>query len=182
VSQLKLKTTVAIGSITVFLVAAWGDSATPKPGIVETTTAGIAVTKDSNTKISDTEPSGANVIAVSLSGSPGSYFVSVTVDSPDIRCESFADWWEVVSDDGELLTRRVLLHKHVEEQPFTRSGGPLNVQPSDILIIHAHMRRTGYGGEVMRGTVAGGFASAAIPLGFAANLETVSPLPTSCAL
>ena len=105
-NQLKLKTTVAIGSISVFLVAACGDSATPKPGIVAATTVGIATTRDSNTNISDTEPSGANVIAVSLSGNPGSYVVSVTVHSPDIRCESFADWWEVVSDDGELLTRR----------------------------------------------------------------------------
>ena len=105
----------------------------------------------------------------------------MTVDSPNIGCESFADWWELVADDGELLTSRVLLHSHVEEQQFTRSGGPLNAQPSDILIIRAHMRRIGYGGEVMRGTVAGEFASAAIPLGFAANLETVSPLPTSCA-
>ncbi len=105
-NQLKLKTTVAIGSISVFLVAACGDSATPKPAIVEATTAGIAATKDSNTKISGTEPSGANVIAVSLSGNPGSYVISVTVHSPDIRCESFEDWWEVASDGGELLTRR----------------------------------------------------------------------------
>ena len=105
-SQHKLKTTVAIGSKTVFLIAACGDSATPKPGIVAATTVGIATTKDSNTNISDTEPSGANVITVSLSGNPGSYVISVTVHSPDIRCESFADWWEVVSDDGELLTRR----------------------------------------------------------------------------
>ena len=179
-SQLKLKTTVAIGSITVFLVAACGDSATPKPGIVEATTAGIAATKDSNTKISDTEPSGANVIAVSLSGNPGSYFVSVMVDNPDIRCESFADWWEVVSDDGELLTRRVCRTTTGRSNRLPLRW-PINVQPSDILIIRAHMRRTGYGGEVMRGTVAGGFASAAIPLGFATNLETVSPLPTSCA-
>lgn len=92
-SQLKLKTTVAIGSETVFLISACCDSATPKPGIVEATTAGIAATKDSNTKISDTEPSRANVIAVSLSGNPRSYFVSVTVDSPGIGCESFSDWW-----------------------------------------------------------------------------------------
>ena len=105
-SQLKLKTTVAIGSETVFLISPCCDSATPKPGIVAATTVGIATTKDSNTNISDTEPSGANVITVSLSGNPGSYVVSVTVHSPDIRCESFADWWEVVSDDGELLTRR----------------------------------------------------------------------------
>ena len=142
-SQLKLKTAVVIVSITVFLIAACGDSATPPPGIVEATSPAIAATKDTDTKSTDIDSNGANVVAVSLSGNPGSYSVSVTVDSPDIRCESFADWWDVVSEDGELLIRRVLLHSHVDEQPFTRSGGPYNVQPTDILIIRAHMSGAG---------------------------------------
>jgi hypothetical protein len=181
VSQLKLKTAVVIVSITVFLIAACGDSATPPPGIVEATSPAIAATKDTDTKSTDIDSNGANVVAVSLSGNPGSYSVSVTVDSPDIGCESFADWWDVVSEDGELLTPRVLLHSHVDEQPFTRSGGPYNVQPTDILIIRAHMSGAGYGGQVMQGTAAGGFAKADVPLGFAASLETLSPLPSSCA-
>ncbi len=81
----------------------------------------------------------ADVINVSITGVPGEYSVSVTVSSDDRGCGSYVDWWEVVSEEGELLTRRVLLHSHVDEQPFTRSGGPLNVQSDDLLIIRAHM-------------------------------------------
>ncbi|MBC8280381.1 MAG: hypothetical protein H8E48_06310 [Chloroflexi bacterium] len=146
---------------------------------VNATSAGIAESSASNGSRPDSD--GANVVAVSVSGNSGNYSLSVTVESPDIGCHSYADWWEVVSDDGELLTRRVLLHSHVGEQPFTRSGGPLNVQPDDTLIVRAHMSETGYGGSVMRGTVAGGFSIVDISPDFASNLENQSPLPSSCA-
>ena len=120
------------------------------------------------------------MIAVSVSGSPGDYSLSVTVTSPDIGCGSYADWWEAVSEEGELLTRRVLLHSHVDEQPFTRSAGGLNVQPNDTVIIRAHMTDVGYGGSVMRGSVADGFSPAELPPDFASSLERQDPLPTGC--
>ncbi len=123
----------------------------------------------------------ADVIKVSVSGGPGAYSLSVTVQSPDTGCGSYADWWEVVSEDEELLYRRVLLHSHVAEQPFTRSGGPVNIQPSDTVIIRAHMNRAGYGGEAFGGTVADGFSPAGVFPDFAAGLESQKPLPTDCA-
>jgi len=122
----------------------------------------------------------ADVIRVSSSGVPGDYSLSVTVSSPDIGCEFYADWWEAVSEDGELLTRRVLLHSHVEEQPFTRYVGGLKVQPGDTVIVRAHMNVGGYGGSIMRGTVADGFSAAEISPDFAADLETQRPLPANC--
>ena len=121
------------------------------------------------------------MIDVSVNGSPGNYSLSVTISSPDIGCESYADRWEAISEEGELLTRLVLLHAHVEEQPFTRSVGGLNVQPGDTVIIRAHMSVGGYSGSVMRGTVADGFATAEVPAGFAAGLENRAPLPGNCA-
>lgn len=123
----------------------------------------------------------ADVIDVTVTGSPGDYSLSVTVSSPDTGCRSYADWWEVVSEAGELLVRRVLLHSHVEEQPFTRSGGPLTVQPDVTVIIRAHMSGGGYGGAVMRGSVAQGFSTADVSPGFAADLENQEPLPSHCA-
>ena len=123
----------------------------------------------------------ADVIRVSVSGNPGSYSVSVTVRSPDTGCDQYADWWEVVSPEGQLIYRRVLLHSHVGEQPFTRSGGPVGVQPDEKVIIRGHMNTRGYGGIALRGNVADGFSIAEIPSGFAADVEVEEPLPTACA-
>jgi hypothetical protein len=123
----------------------------------------------------------ADVVAVAISGVPGNYSLSVTISSPDTGCRSYADWWEVVSTEGGLLTRRVLLHSHVDEQPFTRSGDPFEVRADAVLTVRAHMSEGGYGGTAMQGTVAEGFSSAVIPAGFASGLETQDPLPTNCA-
>ena len=87
----------------------------------------------------------------------------------------------VVSLEGQLIYRRVLLHSHAEEQPFTRPGGPVNVQPGQTVIVRAHMNGTGYGGAGLRGSAAGGFAAVKLPKDFGADLETRGPLPTGCA-
>lgn len=44
-----------------------------------------------------------------------------------------------MSTDGKLLYRRVLLHSHVDEQPFTRSGGPVPIQTDSVVWVRAHM-------------------------------------------
>jgi hypothetical protein len=67
----------------------------------------------------------ADVVDVSVSGDVGSYIFAVTIASPDSGCAQYADWWEVLGADGSLLYRRVLLHSHVTEQPFVRTGGPV---------------------------------------------------------
>ena len=71
------------------------------------------------TAVAAAETVHADVTAVSVAGEAGAYTFEVTVRSPDTGCEGYADWWEVVSPDGELLYRRVLLHSHVDEQPFS---------------------------------------------------------------
>lgn len=123
----------------------------------------------------------ADVTAVRVTGDAGAYQFVVEISSPDTGCEQFADWWEVVTEDGELLHRRILLHSHVTEQPFTRSGGPVDADGETVLIVRAHMSNGGYGGQAYRGTVNGGFEPVALPAGFAAELETSPPLPEGCA-
>jgi hypothetical protein len=123
----------------------------------------------------------ANVVSVSATGEPGAYEFTVGVLSHDSGCDAYADWWEVVGEDGTLIFRRILEHSHPREQPFRRSGAPVAVQPDTVVWVRAHMAPGGYDGDVLRGTVAGGFTAADPPAGFAAGLETQAPLPTGCA-
>jgi hypothetical protein len=123
----------------------------------------------------------AHVLNVSVSGAQGTYTFAVTVASPDTGCDQYTDWWEVLTPEGELLYRRVLLHSHVDEQPFTRQGNPFPVQSQQTVIVRAHMSNLGYGGAAMRGTVESGFEPAPdIQEDFAPEVETQAPLPLFC--
>ncbi|MEM9455334.1 MAG: hypothetical protein AAGF11_14225 [Myxococcota bacterium] len=125
----------------------------------------------------------ADVLTVEASGSPGDYTFAVTLRSPDTGCDRYADWWEVVTADGSLLYRRILAHSHVDEQPFTRNGGPIPAEADTELWVRAHMHGNdtpeGYGGQVLRGSVQAGFtpddAEGLAPL------HEVDPLPDRCA-
>lgn len=122
----------------------------------------------------------ADVLSVAASGAPGAYQLSVTLRSPDTGCEQYADWWEVLSEDGRLLYRRVLSHSHVEEQPFTRSGGPVPIGPDTVVWVRAHMHPSGYGGQALRGAVSQGFRPARLAAGIGAQLAQQPPLPGGC--
>jgi len=122
----------------------------------------------------------ADVTEVTTTGSDLAYSFSVTVKSPDLGCEQYANWWEVLTPDGELLYRRILAHSHVDEQPFTRSGGPVAVSAEDALVIRAHMHPDGYGGAELRGSIAGGFETAPAST-FDAAVEQAEPQPSGCA-
>ena len=124
----------------------------------------------------------ADVVAVATSRSAGAYNFAVTLESPDTGCEQYADWWEVITPDGALLYRRILAHSHVDEQPFTRSGGPVDVQSTTRVIVRAHMNDAGYGGVVFSGSVEAGFAAdPSVTAELAPQLAEQSPLPNGCA-
>ncbi len=123
----------------------------------------------------------ADVLEVEVSGTENNFTFSVTIRSPDTGCEQFADWWEVITPDGQLIYRRILLHSHVNEQPFSRSGGPVNIDTQKKVIVRAHMNKTGYGGLAMQGTVKDEFLKMELASDFAVSLEKTKPLPTGCA-
>ncbi|MBW7883123.1 MAG: hypothetical protein H3C34_10880 [Caldilineaceae bacterium] len=129
----------------------------------------------------ETGQGGADVIAVTVNGAPGAYSFAVEVASPDTGCENYADWWEVVDIEGNLLYRRILTHSHVGEQPFTRSGGPVDIATDTVVWVRAHMAPGGYGGAAMRGSAQDGFVPAQPPPDFAAGLAGAAPQPTGCA-
>jgi hypothetical protein len=47
----------------------------------------------------------------------------------DTGWDDYADGWRIETPAGEVLGTRVLHHPHVEEQPFTRSLGGVEIGP-----------------------------------------------------
>ena len=123
----------------------------------------------------------ADLVSVAVTGEAGNYTFAVTISSADTGCEQYADWWEVLSEDGELLHRRILAHSHVDEQPFTRSGSSIDITETRLVYVRAHMNNAGYGGQVMKGTVKGGFDTSEVTDDFASGVANQEPLPTGCA-
>lgn len=122
----------------------------------------------------------AKILKVETRGKPSTYNFSVTISSPDTGCDRYANWWEVINEQGELLYRRILAHSHVNEQPFTRSGGPIALQPNQIVIVRVHMHPTGYSNQAQKGTVNDGFEEVVLEPEFALELAQQEPLPTGC--
>lgn len=122
----------------------------------------------------------AKITAVECTGGPNNYILAVTIESPDIGCAQYADWWEVFYPDSTLIYRRILTHSHVEEQPFTRSGGPIDVGPDEFIYVRAHMNNLGYGTQVFSGNVRDGLVLDFLDVEFAAELAVQEPLPDGC--
>lgn len=108
------------------------------------------------------------------------YTFAVTIESPDTGCEQYANWWEVISEEGELLYRRILAHSHVNEQPFERSGGPVAIAPDQTVIVRAHMYPNGYGTQAMQGSPDSGFQATTLAADFATALADADPQPNDC--
>ena len=123
----------------------------------------------------------AQVLKVEATGEPNNYTFAVTVTSPDTGCNRYADWWEVITPEGELVYRRVLLHSHVTEQPFRRKGGTIKIQPQQKVIVRVHMFPDSYSSIAQEGTVESGFSAVTLPSKFADSLASVEPLPKNCA-
>ena len=128
-----------------------------------------------------TQSESAAITAVAVTGEPGNYTFGVTIESPDTGCDQYADWWEVIRADGSLVYRRILAHSHVNEQPFSRSGSPVTIAPDEETIVRVHMNNSGYGEQVIRGSVEQGLMVKPLETSFSAELETTAPLPDGCA-
>lgn len=121
------------------------------------------------------------VLNVSVSGTRNKYSFAVSISSPDTGCDRYANWWEVITPQGYLIYRRILMHSHVKDQPFMRTGGEIKVLPDQKIIIRVHMFPDGYSVNALSGTVENGFQSEELPLDFNLNLARSIPLPTHCA-
>ena len=92
----------------------------------------------------------ADVLAVEATETgPGQWRFAVTVRHADRDPEHWADWWRVRTVDGRELGRRVLLHSHVDEQPFTRDEQIAIAAGATVVIVEAHDRVHGLGGATV---------------------------------
>ncbi len=140
---------------------------------------------DDNTNNNGTINNNSNqileIVSVTTSGNSNNYTFNVGITSPDTGCEQYANWWEVITEDGALVYRRILGHSHVNEQPFIRSGGSVTISEDQIVIIRAHMNNSGYGGKAFKGSVSSGFSKITLQNDFALELAELEPQPNGCA-
>lgn len=86
------------------------------------------------------------------------YTFFVTVAHPDTGWDDYADGWDVVLPDGSVALpdanaafTRLLLHPHVNEQPFTRSQANIVIPAETAFVtVRAHDLVDGFGGKEVR--------------------------------
>jgi len=91
----------------------------------------------------------ADVIKAEVTKRGGnSYSFHVTVLHGDTGWNHYANKWDIIDDQGNILATRTLHHPHVGEQPFTRSLSGVKI-PSHIkrITIRAHDLVHKYGGK-----------------------------------
>ncbi|NNK65181.1 MAG: hypothetical protein HKO95_00430 [Rhodobacteraceae bacterium] len=78
----------------------------------------------------------------------GSWQVSVTLSHGDTGWDDYADGWRVETEDGAILGTRTLFHPHVNEQPFTRSLGGVEIAEGvERVVIRARTNTEGWDGD-----------------------------------
>lgn len=156
---------VAITLVLAACASAESESVTVTPGSVPAGSAAEELAaRDAASETSGREPTGtvagadgedggcADVIGVEVTGD-GPYVFAVTVSSPDTGWEKYADEWRIESETGDVLGVRELTHPHVDEQPFTRSLGGVEVEAGTDVVVTARDSVEGYCGERVSVTV-----------------------------
>lgn len=92
----------------------------------------------------------ADVLGAEISANGnGSFRIDVTVRHDDKGWEHYANRWDVLDQDGNVLGSRVLAHPHDNEQPFTRSL-TLNIPAGiSVIVIRANDSVHGLGGATV---------------------------------
>ena len=130
-------------------------SSPPEP-TAEPATATATADAGSTSASEQSSAANADVTFVrAVQAADGTWTFHVTVEHPDTGWEDYANGWDVVTPDGNVVTQdagddftRLLLHPHVEEQPFTRSQSGLELPPGiSEVTIRAHDLVDGFGGR-----------------------------------
>ena len=98
----------------------------------------------SATPLTADEPSVLDVTA--SANADGTYAFHATVSHRDEGWKHYADKWEVVTPEGNVIGTRTLYHPHVDEQPFTRSLSRVEVPiGASQVTVRAYCNVTGVG-------------------------------------
>lgn len=73
-----------------------------------------------------------------------SWSVSITLKHNDTGWKHYADNWRIVDNKGNILGNRVLMHPHVNEQPFTRGLGNVMI-PERVKTVYVEAHDTMHG-------------------------------------
>jgi hypothetical protein len=135
------------------------DTAVPLPtNLPEPTATPEATTPPEATAVESVYSDAANADVIFVKATEtaaNTWTFNVTVEHPDTGWEDYADGWDVVLPDGTILKpdpgspfTRLLLHPHVDEQPFTRSQSRIEI-PADVreVTVRAHDLLDGFGGQ-----------------------------------
>ena len=77
------------------------------------------------------------------------YAIDATVQHADTGWDHYANAWEVLDEKDAVLGKRVLLHPHVGEQPFTRSHTVTIPQTVKTITVRALDSVHGAGGKTV---------------------------------
>lgn len=92
----------------------------------------------------------ADVVAATVDGSGDTFRFDVTVRSGDTGWDKYADAWVVRTTGGAVLGERILLHPHVDEQPFTRSLSGVTIPENVVdVVIAARDSVNGFCGDTV---------------------------------
>ncbi|MEM6741245.1 MAG: hypothetical protein AAF646_14120 [Pseudomonadota bacterium] len=89
----------------------------------------------------------AEVLRAEARETGGTWTVSVTLRHPDTGWDDYADGWRIVTEAGDIVGTRELLHPHVNEQPFTRSLSGVALPTGEPLFVESSTNVTGWSGE-----------------------------------
>ena len=81
----------------------------------------------------------------------------------------------------EVLVYELYSYCIIWDQPFTRSGGVVPLNPDELVYIRGHMNKLGYVGDIFVGSVAKGFKKVEHIPDLPKYLESQKPLPDGCA-
>lgn len=126
-------------------------------GIIQFACSPLDTNSETIGKPEDTmSPADADIIFVkAVQANDGTWTFNVTVFHPDTGWDDYTNGWDVVTEDGMVLKpdpespfTRLLLHPHVDDQPFTRSQANI-VIPEGItkIIVRANDLLHGFGGQ-----------------------------------